>query len=82
MTSLGGGFVKWIEDGAEIREVHNHDEVIIVLEGETTITTPDGRVTIGKGGSIIVKNGTPAVHTAVAGTKTFYTILLHGDERV
>ncbi|MFT4213927.1 MAG: hypothetical protein QM622_04025 [Microbacterium sp.] len=81
MTSLGGGFVKWIEDGAEISEVHQHDEVIIVLEGETKISTPDGQVTIGKGGSIIVRNGTPAVHTATAGTTTFYVILLRADER-
>lgn len=59
-SELSGGFARF--KNAEIPWQVRYDEIILVLEGEFSVETPNGRMTAGPLDTIWLPNGTPVTY--------------------
>ena len=70
-TKLGTGFARFTN--AEIPWTVQYDEVVLVLEGQVTVKTPDGDIHAGPHDSIWLPKGTELTYVS-ASALVFYTI--------
>lgn len=70
-SELSGGFARF--KNAEIPWQVRYDELILVLEGEFSVDTPNGRITAGPRDTIWLPNGTPVTYVS-ENALVFYSI--------
>lgn len=73
-AALGGGFLRFAEDGAVENWKLTYDELIYVLHGELTIESGETVVVARPGSACLMRAGTTATYRGLAGTHALFVI--------